>query len=361
MDIMTTQSVTFDSLQAQQAVFVAIASFTVLCWDHMITFADEVAWIWCKRKGPLGYLFLLVRETAFDVSEITFYFESKNRYITPLGFVVNIVALTLPTWSIESCRNFVRYEGAMATIGVSIAQLIMLLRIYVLYRGNRLAIAIPCLLFLVWVALEAYVMARGEMVPMAQQVHSCREVYDLPLTLSAARAWMPLTYDSAVFAMTLWHTLPIVRNKGAGRILLTFLLDGTLYYAVICSANLALTVMIVRAPQGQKGIAAQLVFLLTVVMTSRVTLNLKKQAETPAIIISRDQRRHYSSHSPLSKSVTLFGSRQTPNPQLQSQCPTFVSCTPVSLFVSMDADLMDDAQSLGDELPNRTCADVESQ
>ncbi|KIK44382.1 hypothetical protein CY34DRAFT_802693 [Suillus luteus UH-Slu-Lm8-n1] len=245
MDAMTTRSVTLDSLQAQRAVCVAIASFTVLCWDHIITFEDEVDLIWCKPKGLLGYLFLL------------------NRYITPLGFVVNIIALTLPTWSTESCRHFVRYEGAMVIIGVGIAQLIMLLRIYALYREHRLvtAIVIPGLLFLVWVALEGYTMARSEMVPIAPQIHSCREVHDLPLTLSAARAWMPLAYDSVVFAMTLWRTLPIVLNKGAGRIVIKLLTDGTLYYTVICSANLVLTVMIVREHPGQKGVTAQLVYL----------------------------------------------------------------------------------------------------
>lgn len=345
MDAMITRSATLDSLQthSQQAVFVAIASFTVLCWDHIITFADEVDFIWCKPKGLPGYLFLL------------------NRYITPLGFVVNIVALTLPTWSTESCRNFVRYERAMAIIGVSIAQLIMLFRIHVLYRGYRLATAIPVLLFLVWVALEAYVMARGEMVSVVQQVHSCHEVHDLPLTVSAARAWMPLTYDSTIFAMTLWRTLPIVKNKGAGRILLKLLSDGTLYYTIICSANLVLTVIIVRGPPGQNFVAAQLTYLLTVVMTSRVTLNLKKQICTPVIGISCEQHRHYSMHSPtLSKSAVFLGPRQTPNLQLQSQCSTVVSCTPMP-FISIDADLTDDAQFLGTRLPDRTCTDVESQ
>ncbi|KAG2340671.1 hypothetical protein BDR05DRAFT_498483 [Suillus weaverae] len=75
---------------------------------------------------------------------------------------------------------------------------------------------------------------------------------------SAARAWMPLTYDSTIFAMTLWRTLPIVKNKGAGRILLKLLSDGTLYYTIICSANLVLTVIIVRGPPGQNFVAAQL-------------------------------------------------------------------------------------------------------
>ncbi|KAG1759317.1 hypothetical protein EDD22DRAFT_906629 [Suillus occidentalis] len=341
MDALTTRSATLDSLQAQRAVCVAIASFTVLCWDHIITFEDEVASIWCRPKGLLGYLFLL------------------NRYITPLGFVVNIIALTLPSWSTESCRHFVRYEAAMMIIGVGIAQLIMLLRIYALYLEHRLVTAIPGLLFLVWVALEGYAMARSEMVPITPQIHSCREIHDLPLTLSTARAWMPLIYDSVVFAMTLWRTLPIFLNKGAGRILIKLLTDGTLYYTVMCSANLVLTVMIVRAHPGQKGVAAQLVYLLTVAMTSRVTLNLKKKIDPLVTCTSCEQHRHYSMRSnSLSKSAASLGPWQARNLQLQSQCSTVILCTPMP-SVSLDADLADDVQSLGDKLPNRT--DVESQ
>lgn len=202
----------------------------------------------------------------------------------------------------------------------------------------------------------AYVIARGEMVSVVQQVHSCREVHEFPLTLSAARAWMPLTYDSALFSMTIWRTLPLIRSKGAG---LRLLYNGALYYSVICSANLVLTVMIVRASPGQKGVAAQFVYLLTVVMTSRVTLYLKKQMDSPVLCTSSDQHRHYSTHSlTLSKSAALLGPRQTPNLRPQSQCVTVINPMP---FVSMDADFMDDVQSLEDKLPNRTYADVESQ
>lgn len=258
MDAVATQSVTLDSLQAQQDAFVAIASFTILCWDHAITFADEVDLMWCKRKGPLGYLFLL------------------NRYITPLGFVVNIVALSFfPNWSTERCRNFVRYQGAMATFGVSIAELIMLMRVHALYRDRKLVVAVPGILLLAWVALEVCLMALGKLVPHAQQIHSCREVYDLPPALSATRAWLPLAYDTAIFIMTLWRTWPSDRSGATSPIFQIFQSDGILYFIVTCSANIVLTAMIVRAPPGLKGIAAKLVFLLTVVMTSRVTLSLK--------------------------------------------------------------------------------------
>lgn len=248
---------TAGSRPAQQAAFVAIASFTVLCWDHTITFADEVALIWCKHKGPVGYLFLL------------------NRYITPLGFVVNIVALTFPNWSMERCNIFVRYQGAMATVGISIAELIMLIRVHALYRNRKLVAAVLGILLLAWVALEVCLMALGKLVPHGHRIQSCREVYDLPPALSATRAWLPLVYDTAIFVMTMWRTLPSHQNGAVGHILRTFQSDGILYYVVICSANIVLTVMIVRAPPSLKGVAAQLVFLLTVVMTSRVTLHLK--------------------------------------------------------------------------------------
>lgn len=94
-------------------------------------------------------------------------------------------------------------------------------------------------------------------------------------------------------------------------------------------------------------------------MTSRVTLNLKKKTIPPVISTSCEQHRHYSMRSnSLSKSAASFGPWQTRNLQLQSQCSTVVSCTPMP-SVSMDADLADDVRSLGVTLPNRT--DVESQ
>ncbi|OJA21006.1 hypothetical protein AZE42_02340 [Rhizopogon vesiculosus] len=238
----------------------------------------------------------------------------------------------------------------MATIGVGIAQLMMLLRVHALYPGHRLAIAIPALLLLAWLALQGCLMAHGEMVPNTQQDHSCREIYDSPLALSVTRAWIPLAYDTVIFVMTVWRTLPSNRNRGIGRILPTLLSDGTLYYIVICSVNLILTVMIVRAPSALKGVSAQLAFFsifairLTVVMTSRVTLNLRKQVAGASVTtLSYDWR----FASPL-------GHRQAPpaeNPHPQSGCSFFntVSSSTHVGSISTDASFTDDAKYFGGE------------
>ncbi|EGO23730.1 hypothetical protein SERLADRAFT_469992, partial [Serpula lacrymans var. lacrymans S7.9] len=51
---------------AYSTIYVGLAGFTILVWDHLITFDDEVEFIWNQPKGRLIYLFFF------------------NRYITPL-------------------------------------------------------------------------------------------------------------------------------------------------------------------------------------------------------------------------------------------------------------------------------------
>ncbi|KIJ62680.1 hypothetical protein HYDPIDRAFT_157576 [Hydnomerulius pinastri MD-312] len=261
------QDVMNDALDTRDTIVVAFAGFTVLIWDHFITFGDEVELIWKGDKGLLVYLFLL------------------NRYLTPLGFIVNLVAYTLPSWGIEvsiSCEHFVRYEGAMTSIGIEIVGLMMLLRVRAMYTHQRMIIWSVVLLFLIWVGVTAWLLTHGEAVQHASGVHSCSMIFDMSLSkIASASAWLPLLYDTVVFALTLNKTTPSIRNKQAGHVVRTLFADGILYYSIICAVNLVLTIMIVRAPEDVKNITAQLGLLLTphqVAMMSRITLNLRKQA-----------------------------------------------------------------------------------
>jgi len=74
--------------------YVGLAGFTVLVWDHLITFADEVEYIWKSKKGIAIYLFFL------------------NRYLIPLSFVVNLWAYFSDTWSpqVSHLRQFFSRE-----------------------------------------------------------------------------------------------------------------------------------------------------------------------------------------------------------------------------------------------------------
>lgn len=76
----TIQTIGQDHKETRQTIYVGLVGFTILVWDHLVTSGDEIEFIWKGRKGILVYLFLL------------------NRYLTPLVFIINLVAYTLPSW-----------------------------------------------------------------------------------------------------------------------------------------------------------------------------------------------------------------------------------------------------------------------
>ncbi|KAG1741625.1 hypothetical protein EDB19DRAFT_2038691 [Suillus lakei] len=255
----TMQTIGQDLTETRQTIYVGIVGFTILVWDHLVTSADEIEFIWQGPKGILVYLFLL------------------NRYLTPLGFIVNLVAYNLSSWGYISCQHFVRYEGAMTAIGIEIVGLMMLLRVIAMYRYQWAIIALAVFLLLAWIVVTAWLLSHGEPVNHVDHVPSCTMVFNSG-GIASASAWLPLLYDTYVFGLTLNRTLPSIYNKEAGHVIRTLFADGLLYYSVICTVNLVLTIMIIKAHEGLKNIAAQLELLLTVTMMSRITLNIKKQA-----------------------------------------------------------------------------------
>ncbi|KAJ6584611.1 hypothetical protein B0H19DRAFT_1249567 [Mycena capillaripes] len=265
--------------------FVGFASFTILVWDHVLTFSDEVEYIWKGKKGPIIYLFIF------------------NRYFTPLGFIINLFVgqwryeripvltgfngVLIISSSIQRCTRFIRYEGCTVAIAVEVVGLMMLLRINALYPTQRWITALLGLLLVVETGINIWLISRGEPVlhNRASGVHACSMVFDPEIsTAASASAWYPLLYDSIVFALTVNRTLPSIRKKQAGFIVKKLLEDGLLYYSVIFSITFVLTFMIVGAPPGTKNICAQMEQLLTVAMMSRITLSLKKAGRHGEII-----------------------------------------------------------------------------
>ncbi|KAJ7822495.1 hypothetical protein B0H14DRAFT_2828530 [Mycena olivaceomarginata] len=220
--------------------FVGFASFTILVWDHVITFSDERSLI------LIIYLFIF------------------NRYFTPLGFIINLYAYLSPSWTVEGCT---------VAIAVEVVGAMMLLRINALYPRQKWITALLGVLLIVETGINAWLISRGEPVlhNKASGVHACSMVFDPAISHAAsASAWYPLLYDSIVFALTVNRTLPSVRRKEAGFIVKRLLEDGVLYYrsAPILTLTLFIfltrcesTVLLMRrsgAPPGTKNICAQM-------------------------------------------------------------------------------------------------------
>ncbi|KAI0075079.1 hypothetical protein K474DRAFT_1664666 [Panus rudis PR-1116 ss-1] len=260
-----------DVSETRVTVYIGFVSFIILIWEHIVTFDDEVECIWKGKKSwrtPIVWLFLL------------------NRYLTPLGFILNLYAYLSPTWTLERCNHFVRFEGSMTVTGLNVAALMMFLRVYAMYPRQHLIHAFVLTVFGVEFGVNIWLLTHGVAVHHHRQVHACTMIFDDDIVehthIASASAWLPLLYDTIIFALTLNRTLRPVLHKSFDTIARVLLRDGLLYYSVIFSINVVLILMIAFAPPGIQNITAQMELLLTVAMMSRITLHLKKQRRLAA-------------------------------------------------------------------------------
>ncbi|EJC98459.1 uncharacterized protein FOMMEDRAFT_171079 [Fomitiporia mediterranea MF3/22] len=258
--------------------YVAFMGYTILVWDHVISFGDEVRFIWVRSKSPATYLFFV------------------NRYFTPIAFIGNLVAyfsnwdeqvsflfVSYPSPNVSDVngRQFVRYEGSCTIIALEVAALMMLLRVWALYKGQNLVIASVILLLALETAIHAWLMTHSEPVPHDYNLplRPCTMIFDPGLGgWPSLSAWLPLIYDTYVTVLTLYKCMPRVRSSSATYIFRVLMRDGLLYYSVIFLVNLVLAFMIVFAQPPIKNITAQLEQMFTVAMISRITLSLRRSA-----------------------------------------------------------------------------------
>jgi len=303
-----------DKIEVLDTNYVAFVGFTILVWDHLDTFTMEVEYIWPRigEKKPIVYLFLI------------------NRYLTPLGFIVNLFSYLSSAMDLESCKHYVRYEGSMTMIGVNIVGLMMLVRIYALYHRELWTVAAVAALLLVEIGMYSWLMTTGIPVPHTAGSTSCTMIFgESNKIASSASAWLPLVYDTVVLVLTLRRTFPSVRNRGNDTtlyIMKRVLEDGLIYYSAIFAVTLVLTVMIAAAPPGLKNITAQLELLITVTMMSRITLNLMKSHDKhrrESLNLVRSRVHHQgalASPGPSSRShITQYSS--TSSPSKEFPCP----------------------------------------
>jgi len=55
------RSILDDKQDSIVTIYVGFIAFTILLWDHMITFSDEIELIWQQPKTFMSWLFFLVR------------------------------------------------------------------------------------------------------------------------------------------------------------------------------------------------------------------------------------------------------------------------------------------------------------
>lgn len=237
-------------------IMMDLATYTMLIYDLLITLGDEVKYIWPAPFSIPKALFLL------------------NRYFVPLAFAIIIIQLNSPLWNRKKpiCIHSVWDEAGFSLVATLVAEALMIIRVYALWGHKKIVLiglGILWILHLIFGSLDT----RNDVpVPIPNGLIGCiaSGVGNLQVLYWA----IPLVFDTVVFGLTLFKTWDLHRGGLRIPLIERFQRDGLIYFLIAFSGNLLNSILDEVAAPDLRGLTASFAPTITVVMISRLVLNL---------------------------------------------------------------------------------------
>ncbi|KAL4073434.1 hypothetical protein J3A83DRAFT_4411168 [Scleroderma citrinum] len=255
------------------------AVFTLVLYDYILTVSREIELFWRRPKRSWAFVFFVA-----------------NRYITILGQIIQVI-YTFLSPTIRSyytrCDSLLLMIQVVMFVVQLIGGAIMTMRVYALYHNSR-----PVLIFLLalmfvasiigcWAIFSNGFTPSGLTVLSVPQLQSTGGVgcssgayLSSEQAVYMAAAWSgQLAFDVVVFLLTLVRSLRI-RKEGSRSIVDILLRDGSLYFAVMCGANVVNIIVLLIATNSVKAVACTFVNVISSTLVSRLMLNLRDPGVT---------------------------------------------------------------------------------
>ncbi|KAJ3814548.1 hypothetical protein EV368DRAFT_40391, partial [Lentinula lateritia] len=263
-------------LNRQLEDYFHLFSITFLYWDHLITFPDEVQYLWKRSMGWSTALFFF------------------NRYFAALGNIVVTVSLFssgltesvgILSSSYSDCRPFHLFRELLLVLTQVIVCILLTIRIYALYHCSRRMLIYMLVTGSTLGGLSIFAIFFGQssqsvLTPTGCHTQLTLITYVLRI-LRFAAAWEALfLYDSMLFVMTLhkaYKTRYELRQERLRIPLVVIILrDGRLYFEDLfdhhCQSHYAQPFL--------RGALCTFASSMSVTIMSRLMLNLHQISET---------------------------------------------------------------------------------
>ncbi|KAJ6484504.1 hypothetical protein C8R47DRAFT_556678 [Mycena vitilis] len=238
--------------------FLFLISITFLYFDHLITFGDEIRFLWRKTKTASTYCFLLNRYLAFFGDIVVTYF----------------VFTTVPE---SVCKSVNFFRQLLLIFNQTTICLLLTVRIYALYGRQKKvwAYMLGAGAFLMGVSLWAISGNGGRPVP---GVNGCHISNSRTIGIRLSVPWISLSiYDWMIFVALFyksWQARSESVTRRSDTLLSVLIRDGAIYFIVMAVMNLANILTFYIAPPLLRGCLATMASSLSVTMMSRLMLNL---------------------------------------------------------------------------------------
>ncbi|KLO16853.1 hypothetical protein SCHPADRAFT_195431 [Schizopora paradoxa] len=245
------------------AKYFNVASAVILVFDTLENFSDEVELIWNQRWSVGKALYIASRYLVFvDVSLMLIYlFDSR-----------------LET---KACHRVYITTTYFSFIGACIAELVLLIRVYAIWKQSAIVLAILCFMSLVFVitsilnlnihddfrTLKFFDSPVPSIIPCFRPRIEIRAFIDFGCLV---------LLDLTIVIFTAWGAVTYWKENASSPLMSTFYRDGVLYFICLFALSLANVVDFIVGDTPQQGTLLELQRVIHSVISARIILNLRK-------------------------------------------------------------------------------------
>jgi len=248
---------------------------TLLCYDHVITFGEEVRLVWNAPWNLAKIMYLFLRY----FTEITLLIEGGYRVHGDMSAAGTfpLAVRDIPHGNIlHHCRLLTGLYTTTLTVSQLVIDLLLFIRVYAIWNRQRRVLIFMGTLFVT--NYVVYACAIGilstNMNEHATSWGSCTELRIINLVYAS---WATsLFYESVAFIMTLVRSMQVARKHGIRRtIFYVIFRDGLSYFVVLTILRACTFVSHENNEWAITSISPVLARTLSVVLTARMFLNLR--------------------------------------------------------------------------------------
>lgn len=244
-----------------------VASSTIIVYDHLITIDDEFRLIW-NSPWSLGKLLFLF-----------------NRYFGLTSVIVNIYGLFTTSLTDDFCVSFFRWQGATGVAVCVVSEIILLMRLYVLYLLNKKVLVVMLVGFVIASGFAAAIMGvvMQNVTATVVTLPGLRSMC-VPHNISSRfyTFWIPfLGFESLLCALALYRGFQTFRMDKSvytsSRLLIRVLIrDSVLYYLAVFAAYFTNMLMWMAAPASLLELPIGFAVAMSCVLGNRMMFNIRQ-------------------------------------------------------------------------------------
>ncbi|KZV90914.1 hypothetical protein EXIGLDRAFT_837487 [Exidia glandulosa HHB12029] len=283
--------------------YVMLSALCLALYDWCITLDREIELVWQKTWNWVTLLWALIRYLplgTFIVLEVVWFVPTGEQVYVGLSTWHLVIVIH----AIRSCFHVGLLSGSLVILSLLLCHVAFALRTYALYQHDKRIRNLLAILLAVETALMVYVTFAGLHSPLSDdmEIHPHMELkVDGCLSTVPNNAYgilscsIPFAFDSVIFAMTLARSISFLRTNVTAPVIPVLLRDGIGYFIVILACYLANTLLFIYGTGNAKVISMGYSIMFPVVLTLRLTINLRGLSpDPPAPLAPEDSKEEES-------------------------------------------------------------------